>query len=469
MLENRTMKIIATVPHLTGGLSVLGSGWIIQNVLRDEKRLNSVYHRLILGASVGDILSAFWLALSSIPEPRGSFYMAMGNQATCDMQGFFVQLSVMNPLYTAAITLYYLLSVRYRYKEHDLARLEKWVHPIIWAFGLGTAAVGIPLKLYNPKYQWCLTATSPRGCEGNECIRGAYAPYYRVGFSFGWFWLCVLVSTVCLIMLYITVQESERRIMRYRFSLRVRMSRHQEQKLRRAAASSRQLEVQRDSIPISLEDGTSTANSAFKCIRRIRSHTLLSGFQGNPNNSYYGGASRRTKKSKLGSSRHVASLATGYVAAFIVTMLPATIHCIKLFPRVAAINPLIWATLMGSTFPLQGFFTFLVYTRPNVEAYFRKKRIKRVKNADPSLTDSCSNESPGLSKTCPLRFSRYGILRRACLAHPRRNTAETYTQGETREITVQDIDIPTGVSVLSNDQTGDRLGLQIHEKSDFEA
>ena len=70
-MDLQMIKIITTVPHFTGALSVLGSGWIIQNVLRNAKRRNSVYHRLLLGASVADLLAASWLMLSSLPEPKG--------------------------------------------------------------------------------------------------------------------------------------------------------------------------------------------------------------------------------------------------------------------------------------------------------------------------------------------------------------------------------------------------------------
>jgi len=124
----------------------------------------------------------------------------------------------MSPLYTAAITIYFLLSIRYRYKEFELARLEKWVHPVIWFVGISTATAGIPLKLYNPKVQWCWIASLPRGCVGDGCVRGHNAKYFLVSFAFAWIWMGVLVTTTSLAMLYFTVQRSEMRSSVYQIS-----------------------------------------------------------------------------------------------------------------------------------------------------------------------------------------------------------------------------------------------------------
>jgi len=395
------MKIISTVPHFTGALSVLGSGWIIQNVLRNAKRRNSVYHRLLLGASVADLLAASWLMLSSLPEPKGSFYGAIGNQATCNAQGFFIQLSVMSPLYTAAITIYFLLSIRYRYKEFELARLEKWVHPVIWFVGISTATAGIPLKLYNPKVQWCWIASLPRGCVGDGCVRGHNAKYFLVSFAFAWIWMGVLVTTTSLAMLYFTVQRSEMRSSVYQIStVQRRISQVDNNAISRATARVRgQIESastipEADELSSTIEVPESQPplqkilNRALSWSQTLTSRvsikksTINSASEGNQRG-------RVRSRRKLGSSRHVASLATGYVVAFIITTVPATI-CITIFPWISAVSPLVWLTLVSSTFPLQGFCTFMVYIRPKMEAYFRKRREQ---GALTSLLPLCCNKT----------------------------------------------------------------------------
>ena len=73
-----TMKSLAVAPHISGFLSVLGSLVIVLDIVRDRKKWHdSVYHRLMLGLSVTDILGSFAKALGTWPIPVGTVRICM--------------------------------------------------------------------------------------------------------------------------------------------------------------------------------------------------------------------------------------------------------------------------------------------------------------------------------------------------------------------------------------------------------
>jgi len=68
-----TMYSLAVAPHISGFMSVLGSLWIVVDILRDRKKWHgSVYYRIMLGLSVTDIFGSFAKALGTWPIPVGT-------------------------------------------------------------------------------------------------------------------------------------------------------------------------------------------------------------------------------------------------------------------------------------------------------------------------------------------------------------------------------------------------------------
>ena len=58
-----------------GSLSCLGSGYVVQDVLRhQDRRCKSHYHRTVLGLSIVDIFYSFFVfVLGPTPMPEGSY------------------------------------------------------------------------------------------------------------------------------------------------------------------------------------------------------------------------------------------------------------------------------------------------------------------------------------------------------------------------------------------------------------
>jgi hypothetical protein len=118
MLSIGQQKALAVLPKITGFPSVLFSVAVVAVILRDRKKKSKVYHRLILGMSLADISSSIWLAMSTWPIPNKTVIVwAVGNTTSCTFQGFFTQFGISSPAYNLSLSVYYLLVVRYAWKE----------------------------------------------------------------------------------------------------------------------------------------------------------------------------------------------------------------------------------------------------------------------------------------------------------------------------------------------------------------
>ena len=102
-------KWTAITPKPFAFISILSSTYIIQHVLKSRKRRSEVFHRLLLGLSLCDLFASTSFFMGTWPIPIGTkgVYLASGNKATCDAQGFFQQFfGVAPPLYNGSLAVY---------------------------------------------------------------------------------------------------------------------------------------------------------------------------------------------------------------------------------------------------------------------------------------------------------------------------------------------------------------------------
>jgi len=195
---------LALIPKITGCISLISSLVIAISIFRDPKKRSKVYHRLILGMSLADISSSLWLSLSTWPIPgETNILWAVGNTISCTFQGFFTQFGISSPVYNVSLSFYYLLAVRYSWKEERLRRrAEPWFHilPLLWSFG--TAIAGLFLKIFNSANLWCWIAPY----EGrNDDVAEVNA--YRFVLFYGPLWVAIAVVTVNLILIFLYVRS----------------------------------------------------------------------------------------------------------------------------------------------------------------------------------------------------------------------------------------------------------------------
>eukprot|EP00529_Nitzschia_sp_RCC80_P009741 CAMPEP_0113460720 /NCGR_PEP_ID=MMETSP0014_2-20120614/11142_1 /TAXON_ID=2857 /ORGANISM="Nitzschia sp." /LENGTH=767 /DNA_ID=CAMNT_0000352401 /DNA_START=184 /DNA_END=2485 /DNA_ORIENTATION=+ /assembly_acc=CAM_ASM_000159 len=220
-------RALAIVPKIGSSLSMPCSCFIIYEVIQDHRRGKATaVKRALLGMSVIDVLasSAWFLSTWAVPASSGFAY-AVGNSATCNFQGFLLQLAVGAPLYNSSLALFYLLMIRMRWTktQFEKSRIEWYVHGFILTFAIGTSILLLVLEQYNHIQAVCWVIGEPPDCGNSSrtpnpdvpCERGDYAWIYGMTLFYGPIWICVLCCTTSMFVLYNEVRKTHRRSRRY--------------------------------------------------------------------------------------------------------------------------------------------------------------------------------------------------------------------------------------------------------------
>jgi hypothetical protein len=130
-----------------------GACAIIQDVMRDKKKIREhLYNQLMLGMSCFDVIYSIAWMFSTIPIPiynefgsENNIYGAVGNEATCTAQGFFLQLGLASIFFNVSLSLYYYLVIVQGWRAQRLKTVRIWlfIGPMLAGFAL--AFGGIPL------------------------------------------------------------------------------------------------------------------------------------------------------------------------------------------------------------------------------------------------------------------------------------------------------------------------------------
>lgn len=210
MIQSPKQIALAVVPKVSSVLSIFGSTFILLECFYfDRKRLERVYNRLLCSMAVLDIMESVWNFASTWPIPKNSnpsVAFALGNNAICNTQGFFLQLGLTIPVLNACLSLYYLLVIRYSWSEARIRRvIEPWFYAVSISIGLGTSIAGIFLNLYHSSGLWCWIAKPP---ESVDAEKNNYQ-FYRYAFYFIPLFCCFLLILVNMGMLIYTVKRLE--------------------------------------------------------------------------------------------------------------------------------------------------------------------------------------------------------------------------------------------------------------------
>ena len=190
----------------TASISVLSSMTIVYMMLSDrEYKLKKPNNRLLLAMSLIDTFqSLFGIALGTIPQPEGTNYNALGNDMTCSIQGFFMQLGLAVPCYNASLCIWYLMSITYNIHPNDFrVKYERYLHLISLLLPLVTATVMASLGILAPR--------------GYVCWIGEDKPYATpfVFLSGGIVGVSNVIVIFCLGKIYYSVLVLERKMQSY--------------------------------------------------------------------------------------------------------------------------------------------------------------------------------------------------------------------------------------------------------------
>jgi hypothetical protein len=223
----------AIVPKVAAVLSLFGSSMILTELYLDwrghrqgNKARDGATSRILMSMSISDIIFSFGYFLTTWPAPSDLTYIRfnVGNQATCTLQGFIIQLGyVASPLFNVTLALFFLLRIRYRWTDSRLKRMEPWIQGCIWAFALACAIYPIPLGMYNNAWEICWIESYPMDCldshrygkEASTCTRGDNAWIHSLVFQVFPPWICVFCALIFMGMIYATVRQVEERNTRY--------------------------------------------------------------------------------------------------------------------------------------------------------------------------------------------------------------------------------------------------------------
>lgn len=412
-MSEAKQKAIAICPKFTGFLSILGSGFIIYDILcshfniqtdwfrkksgedelgagsggssgfsrqgamsnargRSSRRFgerktlkNSAYYRLMLSMSTSDFIVSFaWFCTTwpipkdedSLDNPSEILYGNVGTMHSCTAQAFFIQLGIITPFYNALLSLYYYLTIRREWKEEEFKwRVEIIGHFISISFGLGTSIAGLVMELYNNSLVWCWINSYPWKCgdgDGQEpCVRGLNSNVYRWAFYYGPLWFMIVMVAFFMTLVYVYVR-----------GLDVKMSQYTESYMQKAARASASADTEK-SGEIEAASATGRRPSFIKSFSTTKMEVIK----------------EQRKHRKNERSKAVANQGLFYAGTFaLVWVFGTTARAMQL-----AKKPVPWAILfLFAVFtPSQGFFNFLVYIRPKLVRYYAAKK-KRRNSAD---------------------------------------------------------------------------------------
>ena len=231
------LKAFAIIPKVGGSLSIIGSVFLIRDVILTMKEHSTIplTTKIITLITVANLFMAFWEDfLSTWMVPADSLaFMAAGNITTCNFQGFISASAYMivTTAYTMLSVLYYITVARKDWTTQKTRSMPAifffLIMPVI--IGLGTA---IPLYLtqqfnFNGMYS-CNIAAYPLHCEWYEdipCTRGTNASYILSVF-FLYIIACVVFMIIFLVLLLCKVKKEAAKAVKCEYAAALGERRH---------------------------------------------------------------------------------------------------------------------------------------------------------------------------------------------------------------------------------------------------
>jgi len=168
------------IPKVTGTISAVSSFLIINVIFRSEKKLSTIYHRIMFVMSCGDIMASISRALTTLPMPKqnicpGQDYnwdaVRLGTVGTCQAQGFFLRFGYLI-MYSCNLILfiYYACVIAFNMKDVTIRkRVEPVLHCFAFLFSLVNAAIPLFHQQYHANGPWpSCNYTGRISCETSD-------------------------------------------------------------------------------------------------------------------------------------------------------------------------------------------------------------------------------------------------------------------------------------------------------------
>eukprot|EP00977_Amphora_coffeiformis_P021809 scaffold9945_cov182-Amphora_coffeaeformis.AAC.1 len=361
--------LIVILPAFTGTLSIMGSSCIIWMLLqRNFKLLKlSVKYRFLFALSIADIINSSWFLYWSGPIPEGTpgVWGAMGNQTTCNVQGWFLQFGLLGAFCNTALALYYHKGVVHNMKDREIAsryEIKSYVLAMLWS--AGTATVALFQDLYAYSAVGCAIVPDPLRCHRRddvECNRGENAYIYLWVYTGIPYLLLLIYIAYAMVAIYRKVKLVSSKAEKW--SIHSTLAHHRKSSLcmESREESPRELvgnDQNKVEYPEQALGGTSGDCPVTQEGPEIEGEDEPSG--------YTSSVQRKDAKATKYKERVVeAATQCGlYVLAYVVThQFAFVVHTVEMF---GGTNPG-WLMILENTFwPLQGFANVFVFLRPQI-------------------------------------------------------------------------------------------------------
>ena len=216
------VKIRYCFTRLAGWITFLSAFCILLETMGDiRSRTGTHVTRFLFVMQIGQVLVGLswmvgvWAAPSFVPDAWSS---EQGTILTCEIFGFFMSLgSSLVLLYNSALSVLYLLMVRYNWRTQSLNKYEKIIHLIIIPTSLAVSIPPWPLDLYNFGWEICWIESFPLGCTEDNCNRGTnpLQTYLFIVLNIAMIVLSMTLSVGCMISIFLFVRRIELRNTRY--------------------------------------------------------------------------------------------------------------------------------------------------------------------------------------------------------------------------------------------------------------
>ena len=373
---------IRWIPKLAGVISILGSSYILWDILlrkwwrqcsRTTGRPSSssttnlaVFQQLLTVISICDLSGSIGFLLSTIPMPKYNQYDeltgiegAVGNDATCTFQGSLIQFSLTGVLYQISLSTYFLLVIYFGWSESRVRKVLYYLHiPLV--VGIGMTVAGIPF--YESLVWICWVAPPPFADDYWNIVLFGILP---IG-------LAAVVSTINLLAVYLKVRKQFAAGNRWRISSQLASTRRAGRRRGRNVSSS---------IPTSTSPSSAFDQQQSTHTSRFTRSTHSS--DTNTDSSYADHTSLRTGTTapRPQAPRTRASLdhelfwqCILYLAAFYISWTMIVLGLIEKYQN----HHGLWV-LISFFAPLQGANNFLVYVRPKIGHAYRQWKLDRWK------------------------------------------------------------------------------------------
>ena len=147
MVATKAFVIPVVVSMISGLISTLASLTIIIMIRRSNLKLSTIYRRLIFGLSISDLIQSSCQVLSALLMPKGTMWMAIGNEITCDIIGFTSNFGITCSVwYSVSISTFFLCVTRFDMEETKIQKyIESFLHgvPILYSLIINAYILGI--------------------------------------------------------------------------------------------------------------------------------------------------------------------------------------------------------------------------------------------------------------------------------------------------------------------------------------